>query len=60
MGEKESGQVAATGSVRLTEWIGIGVLTRLVPRDLITEILTVTGRREKRSRLLPAHVWCNR
>jgi hypothetical protein len=48
--------MAATGSVRLTARIGIGVLTRLVPRDLIDEILTETGRREKRSRLLPAHV----
>ena len=41
---------------RLTDRIGIGVLTRLVPRDLVDEILAETGRREKRSRLLPAHV----
>jgi hypothetical protein len=45
---------AASG--RLTDRIGIGVLTRLVPRDLVDEVLTETGRREKRSRLLPAHV----
>jgi hypothetical protein len=56
VGEEESGQMAATGSVGLTDRIGIGVPTRLVPRDLIEEILTETGRREKRSRLLPAHV----
>lgn len=48
-GETESG-------VRLTDRIGIGVLTRLVPRDAIDEVLAETGRREKRSRLLPAHV----
>lgn len=40
----------------LTDRIGIGVLTRLVPRDLVDEVLAETGRREKRSRLLPAHV----
>jgi len=48
--------MAATGSVRLTDRIGIGVLTRLVPRDLIDEMLTENGGREKRSRVLPAHV----
>jgi hypothetical protein len=41
---------------RLTDRIGIGVLTRLVPRDVVDEVLAETGRREKRSRLLPAHV----
>jgi hypothetical protein len=40
----------------LTDRIAIGVLTRLVPRDLVDEVLAETGRREKRSRLLPAHV----
>lgn len=41
---------------RLTDRIGIGVLTRVVPRDLVNEVLAETRRREKRSRLLPAHV----
>lgn len=41
---------------RLTGRIGIGVLTRIVPRDVVDEVLAETGRREKRSRLLPAHV----
>lgn len=40
----------------LTDRIGIGVLTRLVPRDLIDEVLAETCRKERRSRLLPAHV----
>ncbi|WP_264765342.1 IS4 family transposase [Frankia gtarii] len=41
---------------RLTDRIGIGVLTRLVDRDLVDEILAETGRREQRKRLLPARV----
>jgi hypothetical protein len=41
---------------RLTDKIGIGVLTRLVNRDLVDEVLADTGRLEKRSRLLPARV----
>lgn len=44
------------GSGKLTDRIGIGVLTRLVPRELVDEVLAETGRKEKRSRLLPAHV----
>jgi hypothetical protein len=45
-----------TGGGLLTDRIGIGVLTRLVPKDTVDEVLAETGRREKRSRLLPAHV----
>jgi hypothetical protein len=41
---------------RLTDRIGIGVLTRIVPRDTVDEVLAETGRGEKRSRPLPAHV----
>lgn len=49
--------MAARGSAgSLTDSIGIGVLTRLVDRDLVDEVLAETGRREKRSRLLPARV----
>ena len=47
---------AVSGGGQLTDRIGIGVLTRLVPRDLVDEVLAETGRRQKRSRLLPAHV----
>jgi transposase IS4-like protein/DDE family transposase len=42
--------------VRLTDRISVGVLTRLFPRDLVDEVIAQTGRREQRSRLLPAHV----
>jgi hypothetical protein len=34
----------------------VGVLTRLFPRDLVDDVVLGTGRREQRSRLLPAHV----
>jgi hypothetical protein len=42
--------------VRLTDRISLGVLADVFPRDLIEEVLNVTGRREQRTRLLPAHV----
>jgi hypothetical protein len=45
-----------TSASRLTDVIGIGVLTGLVHRDLVDEVLAATGRVEKRSRLLPARV----
>jgi hypothetical protein len=41
---------------RFTDGISIGVLSRLFPRDLVDEVLVVTGRLEQRSRLLPARV----
>lgn len=41
---------------RLTDRIGLGVLTRLVHRDLVDEVLAATGRTERRRRRLPARV----
>ncbi len=43
-------------SGRLTDHISLGVLSAVFSRDLIEEVLGVTGKRERRSRLLPAHV----
>lgn len=40
----------------LTDHLSIGVLTKTVPRYLVDEVLAETGAKEKRSRLLPAHV----
>ena len=40
----------------MTDAIGIGVLTRLLDRDLVDEVVVAADRREKRSRLLPARV----
>lgn len=48
--------VGGASSVRLTDRIGIGVLTRLVTRDVVDEVLARTGKVERRSRLLPARV----
>jgi hypothetical protein len=47
---------AVPDGVRLTDRISLGVLTRLFHRDLVDEVIAETGRREQRSRLLPAHV----
>ena len=55
MGNGES-TAGNPGRVRLTDRIGIGVLTRLVPRDLVDEVIAEAGRREQRRRLLPARV----
>ena len=43
-------------SGRLTDHIGLGVLSARFHRDLLEEIINRTGCREKRSRRLPAHV----
>ncbi|MEV6537340.1 IS4 family transposase, partial [Streptomyces sp. NPDC051639] len=47
---------AVVSGERLMDRVGIGVLTRLVDRDLVDEVLAETGRAEKRSRLPPARV----
>ena len=41
---------------RLTDVIGIGVLTRIFRRDLIDEVVESCGKTEARARLLPARV----
>ena len=41
---------------RLTDRIAIGVLARLITRDLVDEVLAECGRTEQRVRLLPARV----
>src|SRR5258708_35934313 len=53
--EAEAGLAAVPG-IRLTARSGIGVLTRLIDRDLVDDVLAETGRSEQRSRLLPARV----
>ena len=55
MGEAGAGLAVVSGT-RLTDQIGIGVLTRLIDRDLVDDVLAETGKIEKRSRLLPARV----
>jgi len=55
MGEAGAGPVVFSGT-RLTDRIGVGVLTRLIDRDLVDEVIAEAGRTEQRSRLLPARV----
>ena len=43
-------------SGRLTDHVAIGVLTGLIHRDIVDDVIRECGKREKRSRLLPAHV----
>lgn len=43
-------------TARLTDRIGVGVITRLVNRDLVDEVINRVGKAERRSRLLPARV----
>src|SRR5680860_330321 len=51
-----SGQVRAPSGERLSDRVALGVLTATFPRRLIDEVVEATGRREQRSRLLPARV----
>jgi len=48
--------VEAGGESLLTDAIGIGTLTRLVPRELVDEVVASAGRREIRRNKLPARV----
>lgn len=41
---------------RLTDHVAIGVLTGLIHRDIVEDVIRESGKREKRQRLLPAHV----
>lgn len=41
---------------RLTDHVGLGVVSARFSRDLLEEVLNRTSRREQRSRRLPAHV----
>ncbi|WP_133806165.1 IS4 family transposase [Kribbella caucasensis] len=50
------GQVKSRSGDRLTDRVGIGVLTRSFPPGLVDEVVSGLGRTEKRSRLLPARL----
>jgi hypothetical protein len=50
------GGSGSTYGSALAERIGVGVLTRLVPRELVDEVVLTSGRQEKRLRKLPARV----
>jgi len=51
-----AGQVQVEPGRRLSDRVALGVLTATFPRRLVDEVIEATGRREKRNRLLPAHL----
>jgi hypothetical protein len=52
---KNSGD-SRSESGRLTDHVTLGVLSSVIHRDVIDDVIRETGKREERSRLLPAHV----
>jgi len=51
-----AGQVRVEPGRRLSDRVALGVLTATFPRQLVDEVVAETGRREQRTRLLPAHL----
>jgi hypothetical protein len=51
-----AGQLRVEPGRRLSDRVALGVLTATFPRRLVDEVIEVTGRREQRNRLLPAHL----
>jgi hypothetical protein len=51
---EEGSGTAVPGGASLPDKVALGVLTRLITRELVEEVLAETGRREQRKRLLPA------
>jgi len=51
-----AGQVRVEPGQRLSDRVALGVLTATFSRQLVDEVIEATGRREKRNRLLPAHL----
>jgi transposase IS4-like protein/DDE family transposase len=47
---------AVPAGASLPDKVALGVLTRLVTRELVEDVIAVTGRKEQRKRLLPARV----
>src|SRR5918997_858180 len=43
-------------SGRLTDHVALGVVSSLIHRDIVDDVIRESGKREARSRLLPAHV----
>lgn len=48
--------MAVPAGASLPDRIALGVLTRLITRELVDDVLSGTGRREQRKRLLPARL----
>jgi hypothetical protein len=54
MSDEGAGAVAA--GVSLPDKVALGVLTRLITRELVEEVIAAAGRKEQRKRLIPARV----
>jgi hypothetical protein len=52
----KNSEASRSESGRLTDRVTLGVLSSVVHRDVIDDVIRETGKREERSRLLPAHV----
>ena len=50
-----AGKAAELGGVRVSDYLSVGLLSRLVPPALVDEALTAHDRHSKRQRDLPAH-----
>lgn len=48
--------ICDTPNDRLVDRVGLGIVTKLIPRDLVDEVLNSTHRVERRKRLLPARI----
>ena len=55
-GVPRSGWVKPVSDRRLSDLVAFGLLTRVFPPDLVDEVIAQSGRRERRSRSLPARV----
>ncbi len=51
-----AGWVKPQDDQRVTDHVALGVLTRTFPPELVDEVISLTGRSEQRSRLLPARL----
>ena len=49
------GKAAELGGIRISDYLSVGLLSRLVPPSLVDEALTAHGRHSKRQRDIPAH-----
>ena len=55
-----AGKSAELGEIRISDYLSVGLLSRLVPPSLVDEALTAHGRHSKRQRDLPAHAVASR
>ena len=55
-GAQPPGLAGQAGAPRLADQVALGVLTRTFPPELVDHVLAVTGRVERRYRLLPARL----